>query len=61
MLLEAEELEAAAIAKEQAAKERARLAELALREKERALAKEEAKRQKEAEKEAEKEDSEQAA
>ena len=61
VLLEAEELEAAAIAKEQAAKERAKLAEQALREKERALAKEEAKRQKEAQKEAEEENSEQAA
>lgn len=53
VLLEAEELEAAAIAKEQAAKERAKLAEQALREKERALAKEEARRQKEAQKQAE--------
>lgn len=61
VLLEAEELEAAAIAKEQAAKERAKLAEQALREKERALAKEEAKRQKEAQKETEEENSEQAA
>ena len=50
VLLEAEELEAQAIAKEQAAKERAKLAEQALREKERALAKEEAKRQKELQK-----------
>ena len=59
VLLEAEELEAQAIAKEQAAKERAKLAEQALREKERALAKEEAKRQKElqkAQEEAEKEE-----
>ena len=58
VLLEAEELEAQAIAKEQAAKERAKLAEQALREKERAVAKEEAKRQKElqkAQEEAEKE------
>lgn len=50
VLLEAEELEAQAIAKEQAAKERAKLAEQALREKEKALAKEEAKRQKELQK-----------
>ncbi len=50
VLLEAEELEAQAIAKEQAAKERAKLAERALREKERAIAKEEAKRQKELQK-----------
>ena len=58
VLLEAEDLEAQAIAKEQAAKERAKLAEQALREKEKALAKEEAKRQKElqkAQEEAEKE------
>lgn len=50
VLLEAEDLEAQAIAKEQAAKERAKLAEKALREKEKALAKEEAKRQKELQK-----------
>ena len=50
VLLEAEDLEAQAIAKEQAAKERAKLAEQALREKEKALAKEEAKRQKELQK-----------
>ena len=50
VLLEAEELEAQAIAKEQAAKERAKLAERALREKEKAQAKEEAKRQKELQK-----------
>lgn len=50
VLLEAEELEAQAIAKEQAAKERAKLAEQALREKEKAQAKEEAKRQKELQK-----------
>lgn len=50
VLLEAEELEAQAIAKEQAAKERAKLAEKALREKEKAQAKEEAKRQKELQK-----------
>ena len=43
VLLEAEELEAQAIAKEQAAKERAKLAEQALREKEKAQAKEEEK------------------
>ena len=60
-LLEAEELEQAAIAKEQAAKERAKLAEQALREKERAIAKEEAKRQKELEKAAKEENPEEAA
>lgn len=61
VLLEAEELEAQAIAKEQAAKERAKLAEQALREKERALAKEEAKRQKELQKAQEEAEKEQAA
>jgi hypothetical protein len=61
VLLEAEELEAQAIAKEQAAKERAKLAEQALREKERALAKEEAKRQKELQKAQEESEKEQAA
>lgn len=61
VLLEAEDLEAQAIAKEQAAKERAKLAEQALREKERALAKEEARRQKELQKaEQEQESSEEA-
>lgn len=61
VLLEAEELEAQAIAKEQAAKERAKLAEQALREKERALAKEEAKRQKELQKAQEEAEKQQAA
>lgn len=61
VLLEAEELEAQAIAKEQAAKERAKLAEQALREKERAVAKEEAKRQKELQKAQEEAEKEQAA
>ena len=61
VLLEAEELEAQAIAKEQAAKERAKLAEQALREKERALAKEEVKRQKELQKAQEEAEKEQAA
>ena len=60
-LLEAEELEAQAVAKEQAAKERAKLAEQALREKERAIAKEEAKRLKELEKAAKEENPEEAA
>lgn len=59
VLLEAEDLEAQAIAKEQAAKERAKLAEKALREKEKALAKEEAKRQKELQKAEEKAEQEQ--
>lgn len=61
VLLEAEELEAQAIAKEQAAKERAKLAEQALREKERALAKEEAKRQKDLQKAQEEAEKQQAA
>ena len=61
VLLEAEDLEAQAIAKEQAAKERAKLAEQALREKERAVAKEEAKRQKELQKAQEEAEKEQAA
>lgn len=59
VLLEAEDLEAQAIAKEQAAKERAKLAERALREKERAIAKEEAKRLKELQKAEEKAENEQ--
>ena len=54
-------LEEVSIAKEQAAKERAKLAEQALREKERAIAKEEAKRQKELEKAAKEENPEEAA